>query len=450
MPTRRSLLKGLAASGAIASLPTPTFAANWGVNASSVGLRPGSVDNQGRLLQNILEKASLNRQPVFLEPGKYRVSNLNLPEHTVINGVPGATVLEYAGGNHFVFGENLKQVSLAGLKFDGGLLPVGEYADASLRINDANRLHIGNCHFTNSAASGVEITRSAGVFKGNHIDSAVGSAGFFGHENTGLLVDSNTVEECANGGILIHRWRQGADNTIVTNNRVRKIAAINGGTGQWGNGINTYLADGIIIEGNHVSDCAFSTIRSNSCNNIQISDNTCLRAGESSIYSEFAFQGAKITGNIVDGGVTGISIANFNEGGRLSVCANNIVRNIHDNLPYKNDGHIQGIGISVEADTTLTGNVIENAINFGLMLGWGPYLRNVTANSNVVRSTRTGMYVSVVEGIGAVNITNNIFSRISEAGIIGHRWHDAVTGDMAIQDNRRFPSLKISGNSLDS
>ncbi|MEM9279058.1 MAG: TIGR03808 family TAT-translocated repetitive protein, partial [Pseudomonadota bacterium] len=371
------------------------------------------------------------------------------PEQTVLHGVPGSTILEYAGGNHFLFSENGRQISLAGLTLDGGLLPTDEYADAAVRINDAKRVDIENCTVTNSGSNGVEITKSSGSFSNNRIDSAVGPAGFLGVENRSLMVSGNVVEECANGGILIHRWRRGPDNTIVANNRVRRIAAVNGGTGQWGNGINTYLADGVVVSGNHVSDCAFSTIRSNSCSNIQISNNTCLRAGETSIYSEFAFEGAKITGNIVDGGVTGISIANFNEGGRLSTCANNIIRNIHDDVPYEDDAHIQGIGIAVEADTAVTGNVIEQTARFGMLLGWGPYLRNVAVNANVIRSTRTGMYVSVVEGIGSVNITNNIFSRISEGGIVGHRWHDAVTGDLTLQPTQRFPSLNISGNSLD-
>lgn len=442
-------MTGIGAVTATSLLPMTDAVANWGINANSEGLRAGSAENQGKRLQTILETAGRSGKPVFLEPGRYRLSDVTLPKQTVLHGVPGSTVLEYAGGGHFLFAENNDQVSLSGLTLEGGLLPVDEYADALVRINNAQRLDVQDCAFVDSGSCAIRVTGSSGSISKNRITTAVGSAAFLGHDNKGLLIDGNTLEDCANGGILVHRWNRGSDNTIVTNNRIKRIAAINGGTGQWGNGINTYQADGVIVARNHVSDCAFSTIRANACSNIQISDNTCLRAGETSVYSEFAFEGAKITGNIIDGGVTGISIANFNEGGRLSTCANNIIRNIHDRVPYQDEAHIQGIGISVEADTALTGNVIDQTAQFGILLGWGPYLRNVTASSNVVRATRTGMYVSVVEGIGAVNITNNIFSKVSQGGIVGYRWHDAVTRDLALDTDHAYATLNIAGNKLD-
>ncbi len=293
MPTRRSFLTGIGATGAALMLPGLADAANWGINANSEGLRAGREADQGKILQAILDMAAKSRKPVFLEPGRYRISNVTLPQHTVLHGVPGSTVLEYAGGQHFLYAENAEQISLSGLKLDGRLLPIDAYAEAALRIERVKQFDIRQCHFTNSAENGVEIISSEGTFANNRIDTAVGSAGLIAYDNTGMRVDGNLVEECANGGILIHRWQRGPDNTIVTNNRVRLIAAVNGGTGQWGNGINTYRADGVMITGNHVSDCAFSTIRSNSCSNLQISDNTCLRAGETSIYSEFAHDGAQ-------------------------------------------------------------------------------------------------------------------------------------------------------------
>lgn len=222
----------------------------------------------------------------------------------------------------------------------------------------------------------------------------------------------------------------------------------NGGTGPWGNGINVYQADSVIISNNHVSDCAFSTIRSNSGNNIQITGNTCLRAGETSVYSEFAYNGALVANNIIDGGARGISIVNLDQGGRLAVCANNLIRNIHENAPYEMEPFVFGDGISAEADVAITGNVIDTTANFGLKLGWGNYLRNVVASSNVIRKTKTGIYVSVVEGTGNANITGNMLSDLKGAGIAGFRWNDAVTGDLAKSGSEDFPNLTIANNSV--
>jgi len=449
MVSRRGFLTGLGASGfALSATPASAFSAFGAINAVSEGLRLGSASNQGDKLQAILNKAARTNRAVFIEPGRYQVANVTLPKNTRIYGISGATRLEYAGGNHFIFAENAEHIELNSLVLDGGLLPIQEYANANLRVNNTKYVLIENCHFTSAAAHGVEIDKSGGRFERNRIDTAIGNAGFFGLENRGLTITDNLVEECANAGIMIYRWTRGEDNTIVTNNRVRRINAIKGGTGPWGNGINTYQCDGVIVANNHVSDCAFSTIRSNSCNNIQITNNTCFRAGETSIYSEFAFQGANISGNVIDGGARGISIANLDQGGRMSVCANNLIRNIHEHAPYRDENHLFGNGISAEADISITGNVIENAANFGLMLGWGNYLRNVVASANIIRDTKTGVYVSVVEGTGNVTIVNNVMSNITRGGVIGYRWRDPVTGDLARTRGKQFTNLKIKDNQV--
>ncbi|MBO6814596.1 MAG: TIGR03808 family TAT-translocated repetitive protein [Rhizobiaceae bacterium] len=450
MINRRNFLAGLAAGSAVSAVPALAHGSNsaFGINAESHGLRPGSPDDQGAVLQAILDKAEKSDMPVFLPPGRYRVSDVVLPENTRLGGIAGATRLEYTGGNHFLYAEKANHVSLKGLVLDGALMPYKDYAGGAIHVREAAHLDISDCHITNAALSGIQVDHSEGRISGNRIDSAIGTAGIFAVENRGLSVTDNLVEECANAGILVHRYTRGEDNTIVTNNRVRRISAVNGGTGQYGNGINIANADGVMIANNHISDCAYSTIRAFSSSNIQISNNTCLRAGETSIYSEFAFQGAMISGNVVDGGVRGISFANLNEGGRLSVCANNLIRNIHATPPYEDNQHVFGNGISAEADVAITGNVIENAANYGILLGWGEYLRNVTANANVIRKTRIGFYVSVVEGTGQVAITNNILSDITRGGIVGYRWKDPVTDDLARTGAGKYSNLEIANNRL--
>ena len=44
-------------------------------NANELGLRPATIDDQSRMLQKILDDAAL-REPVFLPPGNYFVSNI--------------------------------------------------------------------------------------------------------------------------------------------------------------------------------------------------------------------------------------------------------------------------------------------------------------------------------------------------------------------------------------
>jgi uncharacterized secreted repeat protein (TIGR03808 family) len=233
---------------------------------------------------------------------------------------------------------------------------------------------------------------------------------------------------------------------MITGNRVARIGAKNGGTGQFGNGINVFRGNDVIASDNQVSDCAFSAIRFNSASDAQIVNNNCKNSGETAIYSEFKFEGSIISGNVVDGAANGISVANFNEGGRLSIVANNIVRNLKLDGPYPADAAGFGIGIAVEADTSVSGNVIENAPSIGLNIGWGPYMRDVSATGNIIRQCGEGIAVTVVEGAGKAVINSNVLSDNAKGAILGHRWADVVTGDMATSGNQGIATLTVENN----
>ncbi len=454
--TRRSFLTGAATAGVATASTVPAANAvslafadlRGSYDATKSGLIPGAPDDQSKLLQRVLDAAALEDKPVFLPPGRYIISNISLPARTRLMGVPGASRLVYSGGGHFLMAENAEHVEVTGLVLDGANRPVEPYANAALRVSGAAHVVVDNCEVLGCSSIGIQIERSSGRVERNRISGAAGNCGLFGVENKGMLISGNTVEDCSNAGIMVYRWQPGEDETIITGNRVARIAAKNGGTGPWGNGINTYQAHSVVVSNNHVSDCAFSTIRSNSCNNIRITGNTCLRAGETSVYSEFAFNGALISDNIIDGGARGISIANLDHGGRLSVCANNLIRNIHEHAPYEMEPFEFGDGISAEADISITGNTIDTTAKFGIKLGWGKYMRNVVASSNMIRNTNTGIYVTVVDGAGSANITDNMLAEIREAGVRGYHWNEPVTGDLTQSGAGEFPNLNITGNRL--
>ena len=64
----------------------------------------------------------------------------------------------------------------------------------------------------------------------------------------------------------------------------------------------------------------------------------------------------------------------------------NVIRNL---LPKRPIGTAPdddaGIGIYVEADASVTGDVIENAPSFGIVAGSGKYLHDVAITGNVIR-----------------------------------------------------------------
>ena len=454
-PKRRAILTGFAAAPAILATGTASAQAGFtladlrgSASAANLGLIPGAVDDQSRRLQAILDAASAADLPVFLPPGAYHVANLTLPPKVRLSGAAGASRLVFAGGGHFVIAEGATHIELSGIILDGANRPLDEYAAAALRLSNCERVVIENCTILGSSAIGLQVDRSSGRIDRCRISGASGECGLYALENKDFSITGNEVEACSNGGILVHRWQPGEDGTRVTGNRVFNIGAAKGGTGQWGNGINVFRAHSVSIQDNHVSDCALSAIRSNGGSNVRISGNTCLRSGETAIYSEFEFQGAIIANNLVDGAAIGISMANFMQGGRLAACTGNIVRNIHRNPPYDNDDQFYGIGISAEADTTLSGNVIEKAETCGINLGWGPYLRDVAVNGNVIRDCPVGVAVTVVEGAGPAAITGNVISGFGPGAIVGYRWMEAVTGDLAASGAKRFEHLAIEQNRI--
>ncbi|MDQ6435894.1 TIGR03808 family TAT-translocated repetitive protein [Mesorhizobium sp. LHD-90] len=417
------------------------------ISAGEFGVAPDTLDDQSKAFSKLLEKSAKTDTPVFLPPGTYVVSNITLPRRVRLSGVPGATRLLYGGEGHLLLAENAEHIELTGLVLDGANRWIGDHAQGLCDFRRVAQLVVDNCQILGSGGNGLALETVSGRIERTIISGAAES-GIYSVEAGRLTISGNSVTDCANGGILVHRWQAADDFTMVINNRVERIAARKGGTGPYGNGINAFRADKVMIANNFVSDCAFSAIRANSASGVQILGNNCSRSGETAIYSEFSFQGAVISSNIVDGAANGIAIVNFNEGGRLAVCSGNIVRNISNIGPYPFDRPIFGVGITVEADTTLTGNVVEDSARYGMQLGWGPYLRNVSAVGNVIRKAKVGIAVTVVEGVGPAVITDNIIEATPDGAVVGFRWTETATGDMAAAGTSGYSHLTIERNQV--
>jgi twin-arg-translocated uncharacterized repeat protein len=414
------------------------------IDAAAAGIVPNAADSQSRRLQRLINEASASGVPVFLPPGTYNVSNIDLPNGARLTGVPGASRLVYGGEGHLLRADGADRVEISNIVADGANGWLGDHADALVSLTNVREALIDNCEIAGSRKSGLKLERCGGRVERTTIGGAA-DVGLYAIECRALSLTGNQVRDCGNGGILVHRWTKGDDGTAITGNRVTRIGARNGGTGQHGNGINLFRADNVIVANNHVSDCAFSAIRANSASNVQIRGNQCLKSGETALYVEFSFEGAVVADNLIDTAANGILIVNFDGGGRLATVTGNLVRNLSLDGPYEHEGAGFGFGIAVEADTIVSGNVIENAPRYGMMLGWGPYLRDVVATGNIVRKSPIGIAVTVVEKSGAAVISDNLFSDTPDGAIVGFRWKEKATGDL-VEDVGGQPHLTISGN----
>src|SRR5690606_14644178 len=61
------------------------------IDASAHGVRPGGGDRKSKAFSRLLKEAAAKQVPVFLPPGDYVVSNIDLPDNTRLTGIAGAT-----------------------------------------------------------------------------------------------------------------------------------------------------------------------------------------------------------------------------------------------------------------------------------------------------------------------------------------------------------------------
>ena len=450
MDLNRRHLLGASVAGAAGALAAPrdALAASLGRDVSQYGVRPGSPDDQTRTLQRAIDDAARAQVPLVLPPGVYRTGPLNLQNGTQLIGVRGATKLIFTGGPSLLLGQGSGHITLSGITLDGGgiALPARR---GLIHLLGGRAVEITGCEITNSGGSGIWIEQVSGDISGN-IFTEIAATALVSFDARGLIVSRNTIIGTNDNGIEILRYQIGDDGTLVADNRIESIKAGPGGSGQYGNAINAFRAGNVIVRNNRIRNCDYSAVRGNSASNIQITGNSISDVREVALYSEFAFQGAVIANNTVDGAALGVSVCNFNEGGRLAIVQGNIIRNL---LPKRPSGTAPdddgGIGIYVEADCSVTGNVIENAPAFGIVAGWGTYLRDVTISGNVIRNASAGIGVSVAEGAGTALINNNLIAETPRGAVVGLDHARVVTGDLTGDGAAaRYAQLVVGNNAV--
>jgi uncharacterized secreted repeat protein (TIGR03808 family) len=452
---RRHFIGATAATGAFSATdavatPAPATSSTvpvsgLGVEAIHLGVRFNGTEDQTEALQRAIDRTAGARLPLILAPGVYRARGLVLPTGARLVGVPGATRIVATDNAPIIVARGADHILLSGITFDGGGKALSENSGL-IQIANGRAIVIRDCEVLGAGRNGIVFEGVEGEITTTMITGALGAA-IHALDSRGLTIARNTIRNAFNNGIQVWRSEAGDDGTQVLDNRIEDIAAQSGGSGQNGNAINVFRAHNVTVRGNRIRNVAFSAVRGNAASNIQITNNTCTNLGEVAIYAEFGFEGALIANNTIDGAAIGVAVTNFNQGGRLAVVQGNLIRNLVPKRPVgtdPNDGN--GIGIGVEADTAVTGNIIENAPVAGISVGWGQYLRDVSVTGNVVRSAGVGIAVSVTPGAGSAVIADNLISGTKNGAIVGMDQRRAMTGDLAREGAARYAQLAINGN----
>jgi uncharacterized secreted repeat protein (TIGR03808 family) len=454
MEIHRRHFIGASAAGFAGALVMPSDAARaapltsaLGRDATQYGVRPGSPDDQTKALQRAIDEAARAQAPLALPPGVYRTGMLRLQSGTQLVGVRGATRLIFTGGASMLSGEGAGSIGLTNITLDGSGIPLPTRRGL-VHCLSGRDIRIIDCEIAGSGGNGIWLESVSGDVSGNIITNTATTA-VVSFDAQGLSVSRNTIAGTNDNGIEILRTTVGDDGTLVADNRIEDIKAGPGGSGQYGNAINAFRAGNVIVRGNRIRNCDYSAVRGNSASNIQITGNSVSNVREVALYSEFSFESAVIANNTVEGAAVGVSVCNFNEGGRIAVVQGNIIRNL---LPKRPIGTAPdddaGIGIYVEADTSVTGNVIENAPSFGIVAGWGKYLRDVVISGNVIRNAFVGIGVSVAPGAGTALVNNNMISETPRGAVVGLDHARPVTSDLSTEGAQRFAQVVTGTNAV--
>ena len=156
---------------------------------------------------------------------------------------------------------------------------------------------------------------------------------------------------------------------------------------------------------------------------LQLSNCRFLRSGSGAILVSRS-ENVIITGNLVDNAATGIAVTNIAQLGKPALIKDNLVRNLF----FRKIAPSHGNGILVEADAMVTGNVVEDASGFGILVG--RHVRDVSIAKNDIRNAHIGIGIPTAIAETAP-IAGNRISGVKDGAIRAMNGPTPVGPDLA-------------------
>ena len=373
----------------------------------------------GSDLQAAINEAAAAGKALYISPGTYDVWNLGVGDPIRIFGTPGKVILRPVSGAAYVlYVGAFTDVTIEGIVFDGAGRTLSVDSGLATRSmlavkrgrGEPSRIRIVNCTFRTSPHAGLQIYGVTARVENCRFEG-VGD-GVFVRDADGVQIVGNDFVGNTGNAIYVERlngeWNgvmtPGFDGTLISGNHVDTVYQGDPSSTGWeGNGVLLLKAASVRVTDNVFRNCALSAVRANMCTDLVVNGNSCHGIGETALYVEAILSGvtelapgfgAVVTGNLVDDAATGITLANFNFGGRLGVVQGNLLRNLAVKTiaaGTANQYSTGGCGIIVEGDTNVNGNVVENAARLGVVLGTNHYTDDLLCNGNLIRNSPIGI-----------------------------------------------------------
>ncbi len=422
-----------------------------GIPATELGLVPSSPADQSSAFAEALSRAASMGRALRLPPGEIVIGEVEVNAPVSIIGMPGARLTCRPGARRMLTIRG-PRAHMFGVRIDGSaqLNTVGGPDDAEsegvVLLEGVDDVHISGCVINGSGGMGLALAGCKGRVEASTFAN-IADAAIFALDCQDMEIIRNDISHCGNNGIMVWQSKKRRDGALVAMNRIRHIRIDSGGDGEFGNGVNVFRAAHVRVVDNDISKCAYTAVRVDGGDGCIVARNICRHFGEVAIFVEFAFFKAIVADNLIEHAVSGITITNWEGGntGRMATVSGNVIR---DMVPKRGQPGEEGFGIQAEAEVAITGNVIESARKYGLLLGWGRSARNLVATGNVVRDCPVGAAVSFVKGAKNIVVAANSFDRVRFA-VAGFDHDERITGDLLGRDKKkRPPFLMLHANAV--
>lgn len=395
------------------------------------------------LAQSIRE-AARKGGAVKLPAGETTLTGLDLPDGTILQGVPGRTVLKLSGLGPLLTAGMARKITLENLVLDaaGGFVPKEK---GLIDFSDVIDLSIRGCAIRRSPARGVNLTRCGGVFAQNTIENVV-DVGVYSLDGLGVDFDNNRLRRCADNGLLIYATAPGRyDGSRVRNNVIEDIDNRSGGNGPYGNGVFVWGAGTIRIERNRISRCAYTAVRNNGAHGVEVIGNDCKGFGEKAMYAEFGAKNSVFRDNRIEDAGAGIAVANADRGTDGAIVSGNTIINMRKgvNDPEFGPEMLWLTGILAEKNVEVTGNRIVGPGWIGIALGG--WRENLRAEANEISGVDYGVVLATGEGAGEATVARNRISA-RKGAVIASAGMNFLPGDLTQPGARKYPRLSVRDN----
>lgn len=351
--------------------------------------------------------------------GSCAANALNLPAGSRLMS-QGATLKWITGNTGNLITESNSRVTFENLTIDlNGNLPAG--ASGGIFFNGGDQFTLKNVHVISTGSPAmlnpaVSTYNAGGLINGLYVENTVKGTHLFIAPNKRsdrkILVDGFYSDGSNRNAIAVQNsGSEGPANVEITHFYIANVTDTNGGTGQQGNAIDTFWADGVTVHDGQAVNTRFSSVRFATSYGNKAYSIKSTGTQETAYYAELGGWGNEFYDLTIENGVSGLNMTNVSQRPNYPLDSPNVAHNIVCR-------NLTDYCIKSEHDQVRT--VLIDGVPIGIAHGYGS-----TTGNNIVRDvvcTRTSTAYPNVDVCEAIDANINPAAVDIASGIVSSNY----------------------------